>query len=70
VEELKDGLQTLGVSGGEIETAKVTKNGIAATKVNVKIDAHQHARHLPDILETINNSRLPDEVKALYDNSK
>ena len=48
-----------------IEINKVNKNGISATKVDIKFP-HEHAhRHLADIEKIIDSGNLRDEVKSL-----
>ncbi len=60
---LIDELQSLGVSGWQIEFEKVDRSGISSTYAKVQT-AHEHAhRHLSDILKIIYDSRLNDRVK-------
>jgi uncharacterized protein (TIGR00299 family) protein len=61
---LTDQLGLLNVQGFRIEFARVDRSGISATHARVHT-AHEHAhRHLKDILEIIDASRLSDGVKA------
>ncbi len=64
INTLRTELQKLGVSGYEITSEKVTRSGIAATKVRVDIHhlTHEH-RHLSDILSIISSSSLSGPVK-------
>ncbi len=61
---LRAELQKLSVPGYEITSEKVTRSGIAATKVRVNIHhiTHEH-RHLSDILGIISSSALSAPVK-------
>ncbi len=64
VEELRSGLAKLNLPGYELSSKKVTRSGIAATKVDVIIDQKgQTARHLSDILKIIDGSALSATVK-------
>jgi len=65
---LRAELQKLSVPGYEITSEKVTRSGIAATKVRVNIHhiTHEH-RHLSDILGIISNSSLSVPVKQKSD---
>lgn len=53
----------------ELTAHKVSKNGFAATKVNIEIwenprtQEHPHGRHLAEITSTIRKSRLPDNIQ-------
>jgi len=68
---LREELRKLPLEGYSLAAAKTQRGGIAATKVNVKVksrahahdDAHPHA-NLPEILDLIAHSTLPDEDKA------
>jgi len=62
---LREGLSSLGVSGYEIFIEKITKQGFAATRFNVRLDesADQPHRHLKHVAEIINQSGLPACVK-------
>src|ERR1051325_1326158 len=60
---LTDQLQSLTITGWQIEFEKVDRSGISATYARVQTaDEHAH-RHLCDILKIINDSRLNDNVK-------
>jgi len=58
------GLAALPVTGYEIEAERVTRRGLAGTHVTVHAAEQKHARHLGDILDTIQSSTLPDDVVA------
>ena len=60
---LKEALAGLEVSGYEIEARKVLKRHIAGTLVDVKVQEEGVERHLDDILEIIEKSALPEDVK-------
>ena len=61
---LRDELAKLPVDGYDLQVNRVTKCGISATYVDVVLAKHQHHhRHLPDIMEIIEKSSLPDAVK-------
>jgi len=60
---LKQELSKLNLSGYEIETKKVQKNRIAGIKVNIKAEAKQKERHLSDINNLIDDSKLDPEIK-------
>jgi pyridinium-3,5-bisthiocarboxylic acid mononucleotide nickel chelatase len=62
-EALLKALAGLPLSGYEIVIEKTLKGGISGTRFNVKTAGHEHERHLPDILEIINGSALPEKVK-------
>ncbi len=63
IDVLRTKLQGLGVPGWEISSAKVWKNGMAATHVRVKTeDTHTH-RSLTTILGIVHKSNLDTNVK-------
>ncbi len=62
-EELKSGLDTLGLSGYDLECRTVIKKGITAIKVDVIVREKQVFRHLPQIEKIIQGSQLPERVK-------
>ncbi len=65
VESLKHQLASLGLSGYEIKIDRVERSGIAATKFDVEVEATpQPARHLADIREIINNSKLTELARS------
>lgn len=47
----------------ELQAQKVTKNGFQATKVDVRVGTQPPERRLPDILEIIQQSSLPDPIR-------
>lgn len=60
----REQLQGLAVTEYSLTVEKVKKSGIAATKVHVHTQHSHHHRHLPDIVRIIDESQLPDVVKA------
>lgn len=56
-------LAGLPLSGYELLTKRVEKQGISAVYVDVKLTKRQHHRHLPDILKIIDEAELPAAVK-------
>jgi len=63
VERLSSAVESLGIEGLRLEAKKVTRLGLAATKVDV-IAPHEHAhRRLADIEKIIDSSDLSDAVK-------
>ncbi|HUS58280.1 MAG TPA: nickel pincer cofactor biosynthesis protein LarC [Planctomycetota bacterium] len=69
VDDLRAELARLPLTGYSLSAEKVSRAGIAATKVNVIVEHHHdhghghHGRHLPEILELIGGSSLPERVK-------
>jgi hypothetical protein len=63
LEALKEGLAELGLSGYEIEARRVLKRYIAGTLVDVKVQEEGVERHLGDILDILEESSLPGEIK-------
>jgi hypothetical protein len=64
LEELRDELAKLPLSGYRLEAARVQRSGLAATKVDVLGDEAAPAhRHLRDILGLIDQSRLVPSVQ-------
>ena len=64
LDALKEALAGLKVSGYEIEARKVLKRYIAGTLVDVKTQEEGVGRHLGDILDIIEGSTLPEDVKG------
>ncbi len=64
IDFLKKELKKLNLKGYKVESKKILKNGITATKFNV-IEYHKHhdERNLKEINKIINNSRLNTEIK-------
>lgn len=62
-EQLRSMLAKLPVGGYEFLCKRVEKHGISAMYVDVKVTKRQHHRHLPDILNIIETSGLPQAVK-------
>ena len=54
----------LGVKGIRLSRSRVTRSGVSAVRVHVRIDAHHdHHRHLRHVLEIIDQADLPDRAK-------
>jgi pyridinium-3,5-bisthiocarboxylic acid mononucleotide nickel chelatase len=64
IEALRSELAKLNLAGYTIASEKVTRSGLAATKVNVMLDQKkQPARHLSDIRTIIEGSSLSPAIK-------
>ena len=64
LERLREDLAKLPLPGYRLEAHRVTRGGLAATKVDVVADeAVVHGRHLRDILTVVDASSLDGEVK-------
>ena len=64
LDALRAELAKVPVAGYRIESARVQRAGLAATKVDVQLaEAAQPHRRLPDILSLIESSRLPPDDK-------
>lgn len=65
VEALKKGLSALKVGGYDLSIERVTKQGLAATRFHVQLDADapQPQRHLRHVLEILNSSALSEGVR-------
>jgi uncharacterized protein (TIGR00299 family) protein len=74
LEVLKKGLAGLDFHGYKLTAEKVVRSGITATKFDVVMDeeehehhhetSHHHHRGLSEILNIINNGKIPDSVKT------
>ncbi len=62
-DQFRSMLAKLPVTGYELITKRVEKQGISAVYVDVKVTKRQHHRHLPDIIHSIESSGLPQPVK-------
>lgn len=64
-DRIRDGLDSLGVSGYSVAAEKVNKHGTMATQFRVNLDdEHDHPhRHLRHIVEIIEQGTFPDTVK-------
>ena len=62
---LKKEIGKLNISGYEIKVKKVEKNHITGTDVFITVKGKQQHRHLSDIINLIDNSKLTNEVKEL-----
>jgi pyridinium-3,5-bisthiocarboxylic acid mononucleotide nickel chelatase len=60
---LRNELTKLPISGWELQTQRVDKNGFTAIKVDVVVGPQPHARPLPEIERVIRDSTLSDSVK-------
>lgn len=65
IEELKNALNTLPISGYQLEIKDVVKHGIRAKHLDVKLEEKQPHRHLYHIVKILDKSDLPQEVKDL-----
>jgi uncharacterized protein (DUF111 family) len=63
VEQLRSELESLQVSGWQLTTEKIWKNGMAATYVRVKTEDQQKHRSLTTILEILAQSKLAPAVR-------
>lgn len=66
---IRKGLAGLGVKGYKLTSRRVTRSGIAGTKVDVVVDRSSrkhphHSRSFTDIKKLIENSNLPEVVKS------
>ena len=65
IEELRGKLSNLPLPGYQIDAQRVAKQGISATYVDIVSKEDDKERTLKDILELIDQSTLPREVKRL-----
>ena len=63
IEELRNELKKLNLSGYEIRSTQKTKNGIAGTKFDVDIPHTHYHRSLKDIFEIIDDSALQQRAR-------
>jgi uncharacterized protein (TIGR00299 family) protein len=64
LDRLREDLANLPLSGYRLEATRVSRSGLAATKVDVHVDEEKPAhRHLGDIVRLIEQSRLSSDVK-------
>ena len=64
LDRLRDDLASLPLRGYRLEATQVSRSGLAATKVDVRVDEEKPAhRHLGDIVRLLEESRLPHDVK-------
>ncbi len=61
--ELEQALRTLGVGGWRLVVSAAEVSGIRATHVEVAVDEPGPERHLAEILETVEQSRLPPRAR-------
>jgi uncharacterized protein (TIGR00299 family) protein len=65
LEELREALAGLPLEGYRLEARRVARAGLAATKVDVHVEGEESKhRHLGDILDLLDRSRLDPVVKA------
>ena len=64
LEHLKNALSGLDVSGYELETQAVLKQGLSATHFDVRVGHQHHHRHLGDIRRMIEAAGLPARVEG------
>ncbi|MCD1294750.1 TIGR00299 family protein [Methanocella sp. CWC-04] len=62
---LEDGLDMLGIEGLKLEAGRVRKCGISGTKVDVLASDTTEERHLSDIIEILDNSKLDPDIKKM-----
>jgi uncharacterized protein (TIGR00299 family) protein len=62
-QDLLEGISQLGLSGFELKTQTVYKNGFRATKADIHIEDNKTERRLPDIVAIIQDSGLPEAIK-------
>ncbi len=62
-DELRETLGTLPVEGYELSIERITKQGFAATRFDVKVSADQSHRHLSHIERIITAGSLPEPVQ-------
>jgi len=64
LDRLREDLASLPLSGYRLEATRVSRSGLAATKVDVLVDEEKPVhRHLGDIVRLLEQSDLPVEVK-------
>jgi pyridinium-3,5-bisthiocarboxylic acid mononucleotide nickel chelatase len=64
LDALRASLDGLALSGWAFETQHVTRRGIAATWLDVRVHDEKTERHLRDLLDVIAASHLPADVQA------
>lgn len=62
--ELESELGKLHLPGYQLAAEKVTRKGISGTKVSIEVQEGHGKRHLKDILESIEQSPLEDNIKS------
>jgi len=62
-DELRKVITALNISGCELETAKVTENGLAATRVRIRVADPQVLRHLQDIVNILSSADILEPVR-------
>lgn len=61
---LQEGLAALHLDGFHLTQTRVLRGAFSATKVDVHITDHEHARNLAEIQAVVNASDLPDAVRT------
>ena len=64
VEEIQDAVDLLGIDGLRIAATRTTRDGVAATKVDVTYPVQHEPRHLSRIVALIGESSLAESVKV------
>jgi pyridinium-3,5-bisthiocarboxylic acid mononucleotide nickel chelatase len=64
VDHLRTELAKLPITGWDLQTRRVDKNGFTATKVDITVGPQPHARPLPEIERVISSSGLAESIKA------
>jgi uncharacterized protein (DUF111 family) len=64
MERLRRDLENLGLQGYELKAKQVVKNGFKATKIDVLVADDVPERHLKEILEIVEKSQLPADIKG------
>lgn len=67
LDALTSGLSGLGLDIA-VQAKRVSMHGIAGTKVDVIVPDTAEERHLAEIMEIIDNSSLPEDIKSLSGN--
>jgi uncharacterized protein (TIGR00299 family) protein len=63
LDHIKTGLSALSIEGYEITAKHVSKNGLAATQIDVEVLDTAKERSLSDILSIVKESQISDKVK-------
>ena len=64
LDALRAGLDGLALPGWSFEVTRTSRRGIAATLLDVRVQAEKTERQLADLLQAIAASRLPEDVQA------
>jgi len=63
-DSLQDGLAGLRLDGFRLTQARVMRGAFSATKIDVDVTDHEHARNLAEIQAVVAASRLPETVRT------